>query len=323
MMEERRLERQRRLLAMRTAAPSLPSSQKEEFNLRLVDLYKEQPCLWNTSLPGHKDADLKRSAWEKIASQLGGHLSAEFVRCRVRSMRYHLNVYKLQMIEYQMTSGGGKPPEKPFYVDRFAFLDSEEASNDPEGGDPGPKPGEKQDSISGKYANLWSDFNLKSLAKRETAAGSSEHRRSGPSILEMVKMRMEAQIKPLELTMPRLGISPAQRSIITRNRVWDQSTSASSLGALSETPPALQARPGDSISKTKLAQKDRDAEKPSTSKMAQASLANAESEDDELYSLHWSVRKEQRSLRPGHDQRQKFPVGLRSTQANEPTPDIF
>jgi len=118
MMEERRLERQRRLLALRTAAPSLPSSQKEEFNLRLVDLYKEQPCLWNTSLPGHKDADLKRSAWEKIASQLGGHLSAEFVRCRVRSMRYHLNVYKLQMIEYQMTSGRGKPPEKPFYVDR-------------------------------------------------------------------------------------------------------------------------------------------------------------------------------------------------------------
>ncbi|XP_016966948.1 uncharacterized protein LOC108035759 [Drosophila biarmipes] len=322
MMEERRLEHQRRLLAMRTAAPSLPSSQEKEFNLRLVDLYKEQPCLWNTALPEHKDAELKRSAWEKIAGQLGSHLSAEFVRCRVRSMRYHLNVYKLQMIEYQMTSGEGKQPEKPFYVDRFAFLDSEGALPDTKRGAPGVEPGKERDSISGKYAKLWSDFNLKSLAKRETGTTNPEHRRSGPSILGMVKMRMEADRKPLEFALPRLGITQMQRSL-TRNRARGQTTSASSLEALSETPPALQARPGDSISKTKLAQKDRDTEKPTTSKMAQASLAEAQSEDDELYSLHWSVRKEQRSLRPGHEQRQRFPVGLHATQPNEPTPDIF
>ncbi|XP_016986644.1 uncharacterized protein LOC108049826 [Drosophila rhopaloa] len=321
MMEARRLERQRRLLAMRTAAPSLPSSQEEEFNLRLVDLYKEQPCLWNTSLPEHGDAELKRSAWEKIAAQMGSHLSAEFVRCRVRSMRYHLNVYKLQRIEYDMTPGVGSEPKKPFFVDRFAFLDANISAPERDA-EPDSKPEEETD----KYAKLLAGFKLKSLARRESGAGNPEERRSGPSIIGMVRRRLEGQLKPLEFTMPRLSISQMQRSMV-KNRVLDQSTSASSLEVLSETPPALQALPGDSISKTKLAQKklqgDRDSERPTTSRMASVLEDDNQSEDEELYSLHWSVRREQRSRRPGQDQRQKMPAGLRSFRSSEPTPDIF
>ncbi|XP_017068369.1 uncharacterized protein LOC108106033 [Drosophila eugracilis] len=322
MMEERRLAYQRRLLAMRSAATSLPSSQEKEFNLRIVDLYKNQPCLWNTSLPEHKDVDLKKKAWEKIAKELGSHLNAEFIRCRVRAMRYHLNVYKLQMIEYEMTPGVGKEPVKPFYVDHFTFLESKDTVKESEGEETSSKPETKPNSISEKYAKLWSDFNLKSLAKRETtAAGNSEGRRSGQSILEMVKMRMEAQIKPLEFTMPRLSITKKQQSI-RKNYMLDSSPSVSSMDVLSETPPLLQAHPGDSISKTKLVQKNRDGEKPSTSKMAQAEEQdNPQSEDEELYNMHWNIRKEQRSLRPGIDQRQKTPS--RPTKNTESTPDIF
>ncbi|XP_017015417.2 uncharacterized protein [Drosophila takahashii] len=326
MMEERRLERQRRLLAMRSAAPSLPSTHSKEFNLRLVELYKAEPCLWNTSLPEHKDPEQKRYAWEKIAAQLGSHMSAEFVRCRMRSMRYHLNVYNLQMIEYQMAppSATDKPPEKPFYHESFAFLETATSNSDNSdqkdsaSGEPTEEP---KPSTADKLAKLWSDFNLKTLTKRESlaASGSGGHppreRRSGPSIAGMVKMRLqEAQMKPLEFAMPRLGIPRVQRSI-PKSRVLEQSFGSEE--ALSQSPTALQARPGDSVSKTKL---DRDREKPTTSQKAQGS----QSEDEELYSLHWNVRKEQRSLRPGHEQlRQKHPLKLRSSQGNEPTPDIF
>ncbi|KAH8368381.1 hypothetical protein KR084_010668 [Drosophila pseudotakahashii] len=330
MMEERRLERQRRLLALRSAAPSLPSTHTDEFNLRLVDLYKAEPCLWNTRLPEHKDAELKRYAWEKIAAQLGSHLSAEFVRCRMRSMRYHLNVYNLQMIEYRMSppSATEREPEKPFYHERFAFLETTNDTNDQKDSESGEPIDDPKPSTSDKLAKLWSDFNLKTLAKRESLAASSggqpiKERRSGPSILGMVKMRLqEAEMKPLEFSMPRLGIPRIQRNL-TKNRVLDQSfgSASASMEALSQSPPALQARPGDSVSKTKLDRKlHRDGEKPATSQKAQGS----QSEDEELYSLHWNVRKEQRSLRPGHEQqRQKHPLKLRSSQANEPTPEIF
>ncbi|XP_017113001.1 uncharacterized protein LOC108136403 [Drosophila elegans] len=325
MMEVRRLEQQRRLLAMRAAESSLPSSQEEDFNLRLVNLYKGQPCLWNTSLPEHLDAELKRSAWEKIAAQMGSHLTPEFVRCRVRNMRYHLNVYKLQKIEYDMAPGVGKEPKKPFYFDLFAFLDSNNNNTNAE--KEKPKANQKPEAETDKYAKLWSGLKLTSMAKRESGAGNPEERRPGPSIFGMVKKRLEEQVKPLEFSMPRLSISKMQRGMV-RDRVLDQSTSTSSLGVLSEAPPALQARPGDSVSKTKLAQKkppgERESERPTTSKMAQITHDDDnQSEDEELYRLHWSVRKEQRSRRPGQEQRQKLPLGLRSFSSNEPTPHIF
>ncbi|EDX02766.2 uncharacterized protein LOC6525838 [Drosophila yakuba] len=326
MMETRRLERQKRLLAMRQAASSLPSSQEKAFNLRLVDLYREQPCLWKTSLPAYKDADMKRSSWEKIASQLGSHLSAEFIRCRIRHMRYHLNVYKLQMIEHQMTTGKGKPPEKPYYIDRFAFLEAEAGAEEPD--DLESKSNAKEEYIpnSEKFAKLWSNFNLKSLTNpitREPIDPSRESHRSGPRIVDMVKLRMDAQIAPLEFDKPRLRIPDLKQSI-NWHRGLGQRPSTSSMGALSETMPTLQARPGDSVSKTKMNQKNGDGEQPTTSRRAQAALANADqSEDEDLYNLHWNARKDQRSLRPGYDRLLKLPTRLRPSQPNEPTPDIF
>nr|NP_728194.1 uncharacterized protein Dmel_CG12609 [Drosophila melanogaster]AAF48878.1 uncharacterized protein Dmel_CG12609 [Drosophila melanogaster] len=324
MMEIQRLERQKRLLAMRHAASSLPSSQEKEFNLRLVDLYREQPCLWKITLPAYKDADMKRSSWEKIASQLGSHLSAEFIRCRMRNMRYQLNVYKLQMIEYQMTSGKGKPPEKPYYVDRFAFLEQEDGAEESDNQQSNANAKKQNIPRSERFAKLWSDFNLKSMTKREsTDASSKESHRSGQRIADMVKMRMDAQVGPLAFDRPRLKIPDFKQNIIWKRNLGNRS-SDTSVGDLSETLSTLQARPGDSVSKTKMNQKDLDSEQPTTSRMAKYALANdGQSEDEELYKMHWKVRTGQRSLRPGHDRCQKLPTLSLPSKPDEPTPDIF
>lgn len=330
MMEARRLEKQRRESAKSKAASQLPSCQEQEFNLRLVDLYREQPCLWNTSLAEHGDAERKRRAWEEIAGKMGSHLSASFVRCRMRSMRYKLNVYQLQLIEYQMTPGMGVPPEKPYFVDRFRFLDGVSADST------GPSPGVSAPKTPlvterGRLGNLWSSFSLKKTlaASSKTTKEAPAARRSGPSIAAIVKERLENQLIPLEFTMPRLPVTRQQHHLIGAG-IPGPSSSASSL-ALSDTPPELRARPGESISVTKLARKRQqqqqlggDIEKPATSRAAQAgSREYVQSEDEELYSLHWSMRRERRSRRPGQDKAPSQPASLRFGPANEPNPDIF
>lgn len=130
-MEARRLERQRRDSAKSTAVDKLPSTQDEEFHLRLIDLYGKYPCLWKTTISDYENAALKRQAWQEISNQLGPHLSPSFVRSRISSMRYRLNVYKLQMIEYKMSPASGKQPEKLYYIDRFSFLDEPSGSQPP------------------------------------------------------------------------------------------------------------------------------------------------------------------------------------------------
>lgn len=281
MMEARRQERQRRESAKATAATSLPSSQDEEFNLRLVDLYGQQSCLWNTSLPEHEDVELKRGAWEKMAKELGSHLTAAFVRSRVHSMRHQLNVYKLQMIEYQMTPGIGKEPDKPYYVDRFAFLDTVPT---PRGDDAGQGETAKSSKSSDSEVSVF----------RWSRPSVGVTRSAVPSIAGMVRERMEESRQlpvPLHMAFPRLQLNRMRRSGM-RGRMSEPSSGSSSL-EISEVPPTLQARPGESVSKTKLS-----ADKMRT-KQKQEQHREAESEDDELYNLHWEVRNQQRSLRNG------------------------
>lgn len=122
-MEARRLERQRRESAKSSAVETLPSTQDHEFDYRLIDLYAQHECLWNTSLREHTDVEQKRKAWDDIAEKLGPHMKASFVRSRIANMRYRLNLYKLQMIEYKMGPDNIKQPEKLYYIDRFAFLE--------------------------------------------------------------------------------------------------------------------------------------------------------------------------------------------------------
>ncbi|KAH8287661.1 hypothetical protein KR054_011313 [Drosophila jambulina] len=328
MMEARRLEKQRRESAKSKAASQLPSSQEQEFNLRLIDLYRAQPCLWNTSLGEHVDAERKNRAWEEIAAGMGSHLSAAFVRSRMRSLRYKLNLYKLQVIEFQMMPGKARvPPEKPYFVDRLNFLDASEASGS---ADP-PKVKPPESTSPERLGNLWSNIDLKKPL--ETLTKMTRERPVAPqgssSIAATVKQRLEGQLIPLEFRRPRGIITRTQRHLRSSG-LPGQSISASSM-AVSETPPKLQARPGESISVTKLELKrqmqqlDRGTDKPSTSRVAREAV---ESEDEELYNLHWRMRRERRSLRPdsgppGQDQGPNLPTGLRTRRAEKPNPDIF
>ncbi|KAH8237699.1 hypothetical protein KR038_008317 [Drosophila bunnanda] len=324
MMEARRLEKQRRESAKSKAASQLPSSQEQEFNLRLIDLYRSHPCLWNTSLTEHADGARKNRAWEEIAAGMGSHLSAAFVRSRMRSLRYKLNLYKLQVIEFQMMPGKVRgPPEKPYFVDRLDFLDAEATSS------PEPPRVLPPDSTSPeRLGNVWSNFDLKkpleTLTKLTRDAPSVPQ--TGSSIAATVKQRLENQMPPLEFLKTRGSTTRQQERNFKSSVLPGQSSSASSM-VLSNTPPKLQARPGDSISVTKLAVKrqNRGTEKPSTSRRARESV---ESEDEELYSLHWNMRRERRSLRkdgvpPGQDHTPVLPAHLRSTRPEEPNPDIF
>ncbi|KAH8238380.1 hypothetical protein KR032_005247 [Drosophila birchii] len=326
MMEARRQEKQRRESAKSKAASQLPSSQDEEFNLRLIDLYRAQPCLWNTSLTEHGDAERKNRAWEEIAAGMGSHLSAAFVRCRMRGLRYKLNLYKLQVIEFQMMPGKARgPPEKPYFVDRMDFLDAEAPSSSAE-----PPRAMAPDSTSPeRLGNLWSNFDLKrpleTLTKLTREAPAVPQ--TGSSIAATVKQRLENQLTPLEFLRPRGTIARLQRQHRSSGQPA-QSSSASSM-ILSDTPPKLQARPGESISVTKLnvrhQMRNAGTENPSTSRGVRESV---ESEDEELYSLHWNMRRERRSLRqdggvPGQDQGPALPAGLRTSRPEEPNPDIF
>ncbi|EDV92697.1 GH18688 [Drosophila grimshawi] len=121
-MEARRLEQQRRYSAKSNAVQTLPSTQDEKFNLRLIDLYRKYPCLWNQSLKDYEDVDLKRKAWQDIADEMGAHLKANFVRHRILEMQYQLNIYNLKMIEYKMYPDASRQPEKLYYFDAFASI---------------------------------------------------------------------------------------------------------------------------------------------------------------------------------------------------------
>lgn len=175
-MEARKLEQQRRDSAKSSAIESLPSTNDREFNYRLIDLYSQYECLWNTSLREHNDVEMKRLAWEEIAKRLGSHLTASFVRSRVAGLRYRLNLYKLQTIEYKMSPASVKPPEKLYYIDKFAFL---ERINSPQ-----PKPA----SSSGDR-------------KLETA----------PSIATIVKQRMQQQQQHDQLPHVLRGLNEDSR----------------------------------------------------------------------------------------------------------------
>lgn len=173
-MEARRLERQRRDSAKSSAVESLPSTQDHEFNYRLIDLYAQHECLWNTSLREHSDVEQKRQAWEDISQKLGPHMKASFVRSRIANMRYRLNLYKLQMIEYKMGPDNVKQPEKLYYIDRFAFLER-----------------------------------INSPTLEPIPSASDRKLDTGPSIASMVKLRMQQQQQHDQLPHVLRGLNDA------------------------------------------------------------------------------------------------------------------
>lgn len=236
-MEARRQERQRRDSAKSSAATVLPSSQDQDFHLRLIDLYGQYPCLWNTTLSEHQDTELKRKAWDDITSKLGSHLTASFVRSRISSMRHKLNVYKLQVLEYKMSTSSEKQPEKPFYVDKFAFLDTiinskEEEQQQMSKSDQLSKELDRKSSQSiasifkkrlqqqDQHPNIFQHLSVMEHAKEQGSAQSSLDSFSDLNIASVVKKRMQQQSlftpqKNIQMGLPKFreSFSNARRLI--------------------------------------------------------------------------------------------------------------
>ncbi|KAH8419972.1 hypothetical protein KR009_004570, partial [Drosophila setifemur] len=287
-MEASRQERKRRESTKATAAPILPSSQDQAFNLRLVELYYENPVLWNTLMREHFDVGKKSRAWEKISAKLGNCLNPAFIRSRVSHMRHQVNVYRLLAIEYEATPGVGTRPVKPYYADSFKFLDSLPGPN-------GEMPKKVPETEDSEQKDPEKDPDLSTSSG--VIPGTSKIRYSDYSIIEMVRERLKTpQKEPLNLTMPHLSLTRLQRSLIRNRGLEPRSPDSNpdttpSGSQANQSPPSLQAQPGVFISKTKLAHIKGKRRQSEPSK-------EEESEDEELYRFHWSVRKQQRSLRP-------------------------
>ncbi|XP_034106642.1 uncharacterized protein LOC117569542 [Drosophila albomicans] len=330
-MESRSGDRQRRASAKCSAAPTLPSSQDEEFHLRMIDLYAQQPCLWNTTLCEYQNAELKREAWEDITRHLGSHLNASFVRNRIQSMRYRLNVYKLQLLEYKMSPETAKMPEKLYFMDKFDFLDSILSLDDEQ------SPPEKSESETSDVRSSLSissiceqrvqqeqlklpqlvqrlkaasqqlpetspvlDVSLRSHLQRLSLVEQGKELTSDNSLLHIpsvVRKRLQQQLSQAE---PEQKMNTEVEVETETEAEAEKSSSKANVSLLSIPQTSLRAKPGDSISKTRVSKL------PKQSKKMELLEAQQLSDDEDLYRLHWSVRREQSSRRavalpPNHE----------------------
>ncbi|XP_023034872.1 uncharacterized protein LOC6648614, partial [Drosophila willistoni] len=309
--------RRRRESAKSSAATVLPSTQDEAFNLRLIELYGKQECLWNTSLPDFENKELKDLAWQNIVKQLGSHLTTVFLRSRIRNLRHGLNVYKLHEIEYKMCPNNDKLPEKPYYSDQFAFLEKLEQPQiiSPEAKEA--KDAKEIDPLSNLKEDIKKRFSRLETQNIQTNTGS---------IADMVKQRLAEHAKlPMHAVRRRLKVSISSSSDAD---VDNSSTSSSHVTGLPGRMPRsiLKARPGESISQTKLMNPSKAVALPQDGEI--------ESEDEELYHLHWNIRKNmslQRrrtsTLRNNQELRNsktpEMPLTLRSKVSTEDLDDII
>ncbi|KAH8416762.1 hypothetical protein KR222_003281 [Zaprionus bogoriensis] len=216
-MEARRLERQRRDSAKSSAVQTLPSTQDHDFNIRLIDLYGQHECLWNTALSEHSDVELKRQAWDEIAKKLGAHLTASFVRCRINSLRYRLNLYKLQMIEYKMGPSSAKQPEKLYYIDHFAFLERIHQQQEEEPASDSEKKSDSDLSIASIFKQRLQQQqqqhqheHLPHVLRRLTAASEE----SDVGVASVVQRRLQKSAQPSLIHMPKF-----QRSLLSARQL--------------------------------------------------------------------------------------------------------
>ncbi|XP_017851253.1 uncharacterized protein LOC108605944 [Drosophila busckii] len=312
--------RRRRASAMSSAAATLPSTQDKEFNLRLVELYGQHECLWNPTLAEHSDVELKQRAWDAIASELGAHLTAAFVRSRISSLRYRLNVHKLQLLEHKMAPASSKAPQPLYYMEQFSFLDSV--------------------PIAGQQSGA-------SSSRRDSA----ERLRASTSIASMFKQRLQQQqphLEQLPQVLQRLNLAEQNAALVTKPPRPPSSSQADgslqqrmqrlsalerggsgsfrserlslsipsvvkkrmrqqlplymqaercSLERCSEPSKSYaklpEARPGDSVSKTQMV-----ASTSAAAAKSQRGLDAAHSDEEDLLRLHWNLRQQQQMQQP-------------------------
>ncbi|XP_034655022.1 putative uncharacterized protein DDB_G0271982 [Drosophila subobscura] len=323
-MEERRLDRARRDSAKSAAAPTLPSSLDKSFNIRLAELYGQHECLWNTTLAEYHNVQLKMQAWEAIASMLGSHLTAGFVRNRISALRHQLNVYKLQMIEYKMCPGEGTEPEKPYHLEAFAYLDTirtppeKEESPVPAGKrertlrtqkSPDAQPEPEPDFTQIRYTNDWSITKM----VRQRLAGTQPHQQpinwsrlsnSAYSFSDSMQVFLDPQTATPPHLRARPGASASSETVSSipgfereqerereRKRERERERERARKREQEREQEHEQEREQERV-------RARSKEKPSTAMPRKVERRERESEDMELFRLQWAVRQQMPSRRP-------------------------
>lgn len=74
----------------------------DEINLKFVQLYREEECLWNASIPSYKDKQMRDSSLEKIRDILnkdGIEMSIKEIKNKIKNLRatYCQELTKIQL----------------------------------------------------------------------------------------------------------------------------------------------------------------------------------------------------------------------------------
>ncbi|CAH2090332.1 unnamed protein product [Euphydryas editha] len=81
----------------------------DEINLKFVQLYREEECLWNASIPSYKDKQMRDSSLEKIRDILnkdGIEMSIKEIKNKIKNLRATY-CQELTKIEKSERSGAG------------------------------------------------------------------------------------------------------------------------------------------------------------------------------------------------------------------------
>lgn len=91
--------------------------------IKLINLYKENPCLWDINSRLYKRHDFKSTAYENISQNM--NLPVEVIKKKIKSLRNTYTTEK-KKIETSKKSGSGFDELHEsclFYYEEFSFLD--------------------------------------------------------------------------------------------------------------------------------------------------------------------------------------------------------
>lgn len=84
-----------------------------EINLKFVQMYREEECLWNATIPSYKNKSIRDSALQKISGkllELGLEMSIKDIKMKIKNLRATY-CQELSKIEKSTRSGAGSKDE--------------------------------------------------------------------------------------------------------------------------------------------------------------------------------------------------------------------
>jgi len=84
-----------------------------DLNLKFVELYREEECLWNASIPSYKNKSMRDTSLQKICAELntiGIQMTVNEVKNKIKNLRATY-CQMLSKIEKSTRSGAGANEE--------------------------------------------------------------------------------------------------------------------------------------------------------------------------------------------------------------------